>query len=319
MVERRSCDLSVILPAYQAAGFIGPAIRSVLDQVPPGRSVEVVVTDDGSTDDTVGAVQALGERDRVRCFRQHNQGPSAARNLAISEARGELLMLLDADDSLCDGCLATTLEFMDAHPEVGLFFTNYDLYDESGVVAASGVDLWRRFRGLAHREVAPGEWIFTESLTPHIVEAGGFMHTSGLTFRREVVERIGPFREGFSYGEDDEYYARAAAVTTAGYVDRVLSRKRNHAGSLIHDPARRLANAGDALALAEIQREYYQDDRRIAAILEQKILALALSWCWHLVEAGQAGRARNELRGYLSRYPRSLALWRLWVRSWMPV
>jgi GT2 family glycosyltransferase len=227
-------------------------------------------------------------------------------------------MLLDADDSLYPGCLQATLDFMDRHPEVGLFFTNYDIYDENGVITASGVDLWKRFRGLAYREETAGEWIFTESLAPHIVEAGGFMHTSGLTFRRELYERIGPFREGYAYGEDDEFYARAAYRATSGYIDRVLSRKRNHARSLIHDPANAARNTRHLLEISLLQLDDYADDDSMQAILHRKIPSLAIAWCWLLVKAGRASEARKEVRGYLSRYPRVLGLYRVWLRSWLP-
>lgn len=309
-------DLSVILPVYNAAGFIEAAVRSVLDQVPVGRSVEVVVADDGSTDETAAVIAGLGEPERVHYHRQENQGPSAARNLALEHATGRLLMLLDADDSLHDGCLATTLDFLDRHPEVGLFFTNYDIFDETGVVAASGVDIWKRFRRLAHTELVPGEWIFDEPLAPHILEAGGFMHTSGLTFRRELYDQVGGFREGYSYGEDDDFYARLAHATTVGYVDRVLSRKRNHPASIIHDPANTLRNLEHILRLAELQHEDYLDDPALANVLDRRVADLARDWCWHLIKAGCAGQARNELRGYLARYPRDLRFPRLWLRSW---
>jgi glycosyltransferase involved in cell wall biosynthesis len=318
VAEPGSVDLSVILPAYQAEAFIGTALKSVLDQVPAGRTVEIVVVDDGSTDGTAEVVAGFGESGPVRYFRQENQGPSVARNLALSHARGRLFMLLDGDDVICPGCIQTTLDFMDSHPEVGMFFTNYDLFDETGVVVASGVDLWQRFRGLAHREVAPGEWVFVESLTPHIVEAGGFMHTSGLTFRREVYARVGPFREGFSYGEDDEFYARLAHETTAGYVDRVLSRKRNHPGSLIHDPANAVRNDRHLLELSEIQLDCYRSDPQIVEILHRKIPRLVVGWCWGMVKSGRGREARAALSTYMRRYPGCLGLYRLWLRSWLP-
>ena len=191
-------DLSVLLPTYNYGDWIAEALQSVLDQIPDGVVVEIVVADDGSTDQTGDVVRGFDER--VKYFRQDNAGPAAARNLALREARGRYLMFLDSDDSLVDGCIETTVRFLDDHPEVGLFFTNYDIYDDEGVVSASGVDIWKRFRGLEHREVADDGWIFSESLTPHIVEGGAFMHTSGLTIRREVYEQIGPFLEGYAYG-----------------------------------------------------------------------------------------------------------------------
>jgi hypothetical protein len=186
------------------------------------------------------------------------------------------------------------------------------------VISPSGVDIWKRFRGLAHREPAEDEWIFEESLTPHILEAGGFMHTSGVTIRREVYDQVGPFLEGYSYGEDDEFYARATFATEVGYVDRVLSRKRNHAGSLIHDPGNLARNAREALELAEIQLETYRDHPDLVEILDRKIPSLAIAWCWCLVKAGRAREARTKLREYRSRYPRTSGFYRLWLRSWIP-
>ena len=128
-------DLSVLLPTYNYGDWIAEALQSVLDQIPDGVVVEVVVADDGSTDQTGDVVRGFDER--VKYFRQDNAGPAAARNLALREARGRYLMFLDSDDSLVDGCIETTVRFLDDHPEVGLFFTNYDIYDDEGVVSAS--------------------------------------------------------------------------------------------------------------------------------------------------------------------------------------
>lgn len=305
--------LSVLVPTYNYGAFVAEALRSVLEQREPG--IEIVVVDDGSTDDTPARMREFSAHAAVRYVRQVNAGPSAARNHAMSLARGRYLMFLDADDLLYDGCLRTTLGFLERHEEVGFFFTNYDIFDEEGIVEASGVDGWKVFRSLAHREVEPGGWIFTESLAPVIIRVGGFMHTSGLTIRRDVAEATGPFREGFSYGEDDEFYARAAYRCTAGYVDRVLSRKRNHASSLIHDPRHAIRNAAHVLALCEIQREEYAGDPRIQAILTDKIRACAISYAWALLQDGRAPQARSCVRKYLRRYPFSLALHKLGLRA----
>ncbi|RKZ14827.1 hypothetical protein DRQ53_10585 [bacterium] len=167
-----SCDLSVIVPTYNYDAWIESALRSVLAQVPASAQVEIVVADDGSTDDTAQVVKALAADLPIRYLHQTNSGPASARNLAMSQAGGRYLMFLDSDDSLQPGCIETTLAFLEQHPEVGLFFTNYDIYDEQGVVTASGVDTWSGFRGLAHREVGDGEWVFSESLTPHLIGGG---------------------------------------------------------------------------------------------------------------------------------------------------
>src|SRR4051794_8106307 len=97
--------ISVITPAYNAAGFIQRAIDSALGQ--EGVAVEMVVADDGSQDDTLATVRALGERDpRVRAVAlEANGGPSKARNAALDAAGGEWVAILDADDAILPGRL----------------------------------------------------------------------------------------------------------------------------------------------------------------------------------------------------------------------
>jgi glycosyltransferase involved in cell wall biosynthesis len=87
--------ISVIIPAYNAAKYVGRAIESALAQTYP--PLEVLVVDDGSTDDTARVVAQYPSP--VRLLRQSNAGPGAARNHAAREAQGEWLALLDADDS----------------------------------------------------------------------------------------------------------------------------------------------------------------------------------------------------------------------------
>lgn len=89
--------VSVIVPAYNAADLIERTIRSVLNQTYP--HLEVLVIDDGSTDDTAAVVEAIAQRDpRVVLFRQPNSGVAAARNLGITQAKGEFIAPIDADD-----------------------------------------------------------------------------------------------------------------------------------------------------------------------------------------------------------------------------
>lgn len=87
--------LSVIIPAYNSAGFIGRAIESVFAQTVPVH--ELIVVDDGSSDDTSATAAAFGPR--VKVLRQPNGGPGAARNHGVRESRGEWLAFLDADDA----------------------------------------------------------------------------------------------------------------------------------------------------------------------------------------------------------------------------
>jgi glycosyltransferase involved in cell wall biosynthesis len=111
-----SNELSVIIPAYRAAHTIGRAVDSVLGQTqPPG---EVLVVDDGSPDDLVGALRPYGSQ--VTLLRQPQGGAASARNLGLERARGQLIAFLDADDHWEPDKVERQLAVLQRHPEVGL-------------------------------------------------------------------------------------------------------------------------------------------------------------------------------------------------------
>ena len=313
MAPAREPVISVLVPTHNYARFISQAIESVLSQ--QVEDVEIIVVDDGSTDGTVDVLRPYVDSGAVHYHWQANRGPSCARNAAMNAARAPLLMFLDADDLLLPGCLAATIEFMRVHPEIGLLFPNYDIFEESATVHASGVDTRKSFRVIPHEEVGRYEWLFTESIAPHIIRHGSFMHTSGLTVRREIVDQAGQFRPGFSYGEDDEFFARIAHRCRSGYIDRVLARKRKHAASIIHDPTKRSRNLLHLLQLSEIQLEEYSDDVELQRFLHRKIRTLATSTGWHLTDERQFAATWSLLWRYIRRYPFYLPLYRLAARA----
>jgi hypothetical protein len=121
--------VSCIIPAYNYAGWIGAAIDSVLAQ-PQAGDVEIIVVDDGSTDDTADVVAAYG--DRVRYVHKENGGLVSSVDRGIAEATGTYLTLLDADDEWPVGRLTSLLEVMETRPEVGLVYGDMDVVDENG-------------------------------------------------------------------------------------------------------------------------------------------------------------------------------------------
>ncbi len=107
--------VSVIIPCYNQAHFLGDAIQSCLAQT--YSNLEVVVVNDGSPDNTSEVARAYGER--VRLVEQENAGLSAARNTAIMNARGEFIVLLDADDRLLPDCVEARLKMISASSRIG--------------------------------------------------------------------------------------------------------------------------------------------------------------------------------------------------------
>jgi glycosyltransferase involved in cell wall biosynthesis len=114
--------VSVIVPAYNAAPTIGKALDSVFAQEFDGQ-IEVIVTNDGSTDSTKSVLDSYGAR--ITVIRQTNQGQPAARNAAIERARGKYIALLDADDVWLPGRLSKTVAALERNPAAVLAFSDY--------------------------------------------------------------------------------------------------------------------------------------------------------------------------------------------------
>ena len=120
-VPRRGLPLvSVIIPTYNYGRYLGKALASCRDQTYKG--LEIIVVDDGSTDDTRGVVERFGP-DVVYIF-QENQGVSRARNTGLAVGRGELLTFLDADDYLLPDSIAARVEILRSRPDIGIVFSD---------------------------------------------------------------------------------------------------------------------------------------------------------------------------------------------------
>jgi glycosyltransferase involved in cell wall biosynthesis len=180
--------IRIVMPAYNAAPWIGAALRSVLAQTHAEWSL--VVVDDGSADATAATAEALGEA-RIQVLRQDNAGVSAARNRGMEVAGGDALLFLDADDWLAPDALSRLAAALgDAGAAYGAFC----------FVDASGETVLRRKPG-----PFPAGDILERLLVENLFANGGH-----LLIRRAVAEAAGRFRVGMAYGEDWEYWVRVA-------------------------------------------------------------------------------------------------------------
>ena len=120
--------VSVVTPCFNGARHLRDAIDGALAQTHP--DVELVVADDGSTDESVALASSYGPR--LRLVRQPNAGPSAARNLALRHATGEFVALLDADDRFHPTKLARQVACLRARDDVGAVYCGWRLVDAQG-------------------------------------------------------------------------------------------------------------------------------------------------------------------------------------------
>jgi glycosyltransferase involved in cell wall biosynthesis len=243
--------VSVITPAWNAAAFLTETLDSVLGQT--FTDWEMLVVDDGSSDETPHIVASYARRDaRIRLLRQANAGPSAARNHAMREARGRFFAFLDSDDRWAPTFLAAQLEVFERYPDTGL-------------VTANGYFLGGPFDGQSTRPLAAGYPILP--LTELIAnESAVFIMT---VFRREVFETIGGFDERQWRSEDYDFWLRAA---TAGFRFRrnpaPLGWYRVRGNSLSRDRVRMIAGILDTFGKV---RPRCAADRAACAALDAQV------------------------------------------------
>ena len=206
-------EVSAIIPTYNRRELVVRAIESALAQT--RRVDEIVVVDDGSTDDTEAV---LRERygDRIRYVWQANAGVSAARNHGMSIAHGRYFALLDSDDEWLPEKTAHQVKWMQAHPDFGMVLCDVERVDGQH----RSVDILRR-RDVIHEDGWALHWIIHN---PSLVPASALL-------RREVVENVGGFDETLRTAEDIDFHLRIAHRWKIGVVELPLVRAmRGHDG-----------------------------------------------------------------------------------------
>lgn len=205
--------VSVVIPAYNAADFIAHALNSVLAQT--YRRREVLVVNDGSTDDTVRVLQAYG--DAIRIVHKSNGGLSSARNRGIREAAGEFVAFLDADDRWLPDKLARQVEILLRDPAVGFCSTRTLVEAPDGTLTGE----WPCPK-------IEGTLLRTLFLRNGSIPGSG----SGVLVRRSLFDQAGGFDETLRSLEDVDMWMRLAAVTGYACIDAPLTVIVKHPASM---------------------------------------------------------------------------------------
>jgi glycosyltransferase involved in cell wall biosynthesis len=201
--------VSVIIPAHNAGRYLRECIDSVLSQSYP--SLEIIVVDDGSTDDTPRIMSEFG--DRIVAIRQDNAGAAAARNAGLFRARGKYIAFLDADDVWRPDKLERQVEVLEASPDVGVVFSRWMLWYPNSDGTYPPME--------AISEPAVGAEISSPDYADLLLDCTLF--TSTVVMRREVVNRIGGFAWDLRRGQDYDYWLRASRVTRIKSVELELA------------------------------------------------------------------------------------------------
>ncbi|CDH43072.1 glycosyltransferase family 2 protein [Candidatus Contendibacter odensensis] len=225
--------VSTIIPAFNAEHYIAKALRSALDQQ---IEQQIIVIDDGSTDDTAAVVGRFG--DAVELIRTPNRGVSAARNEGIRRAHGEFICFLDADDEWLPEKLTQQLELFAQYPELGTAITDEMHVDSHGQIVRPSFLATKKF----HAELPARAALLNKPITWLIMES--FFPTSSVMTRRNVIEKAGKFDETLSIIEDRDLWIRLALTAPVGLAPNILVRYlTNQAASLSCVSQKRWAQA----------------------------------------------------------------------------
>lgn len=208
-------DVSIVIPCYNHARYLGEAIESALAQTHP--HVEVLVVDDGSTDDTAGVAAS---HPTVRYVHQANQGLAAARNTGLRHSCGRYLIFLDADDRLLPGAAAAALDAFGEHPDSAFVFGTFRWIAADGRVIAE-----------AEASAVEGDR-YLALLRRNFIG----MHAT-VAYRRGPMESVGGFDLTLPACEDYDMYLRLAERYEIHGYGGLVAEYRQHGGNMSSDKA----------------------------------------------------------------------------------
>ncbi len=198
--------VSVIIPAYNRIHLTVRTVDSVLRQT--HKNLDIIVVDDGSTDNTPQAMDAY--YGQVRYYRKPNGGACSARNVGIREARGEYVAFLDCDDLYLPDKLALSVRFLQANAQYGFVHTAAHFIDDKDKVVGQYSHVRSR----------------RDAATPSRLILGNFVCNSTVVVRREILAQAGLFDETIFTPADWDMWLRLAAVAPGGYLDVPLTMYR---------------------------------------------------------------------------------------------
>jgi glycosyltransferase involved in cell wall biosynthesis len=291
--------VSVIIPSFNSSRFVAQAVKSVLAQtyVP----CEVIVVDDGSSDDTHAVLAPFYER--IRYFYQSNTGLSKARNRGIEEAQGELIAFLDADDQWLPEKLIKQWKCLQADPNAALVHTDtYQLHDSDG-----------RQTYVYRRKERFSGWCYP------VCFWGNQLTVSSVMVVRRCLERIGVFDEEIRGPSTQDYdlWVRIARHYPFAYVNEPLVLYRHHDASGSLNTRMMLEDEYYVLAKtlnADPTLRQTQGYRRV----QLRMFELAFQAGYSNIDAGDFVRARRYFQKALSYAPWNMKAWTFLASTFLP-
>lgn len=247
--------VSVIVPAHNSGPFIRYAVESVFHQTYPCERTEIIVVDDGSTDNTFEVLKEY--RGKIFYVRQENKGIASARNKGITVAKGEIITFLDADDIWYKERVQKVVEKFREKPQAGMVYHPIELIDSNGLIICKNF-----YKAYGYRE-GLSDWVAKKIFLGRIFCGG-----SSFAFRKSVIDKIFPIPEDIRRGVDYYITAIASCCAPAVYICEILGKYRAHDSNFTM-----FAGHGDIKKLAIVNKEFAEMRQKIV----EKILTTASS------------------------------------------
>jgi glycosyltransferase involved in cell wall biosynthesis len=287
-MSSQSVAVSVVIPTYNRAALVDRCVTSLTRG--GIQNLEVIVVDDGGSDDTESVVDG-----RAIYLRQANAGPSAARNHGFSKSRGRYVAFIDSDDEWTDGVAARLASQLDANPDVDMAFADSRMGNpEAGFVsfvatyggaAFEGLPGLLRTDGLRVLERRP---LFLQLATRNVMFLGSML------IRRAFFVRVGGFDPALRGAADWDFFMRATVAGTVAY-------SPGPAMSLYHKHDEGMSTDTDHMeedfirALDAVRRRAALDDEERASV-EAHLRDHVFGWAWLAFEKGDLPTARKRLQ-----------------------
>ncbi len=213
--NKQDSPISVVMPVYNAKRYLKEAIESVLNQTYP--HFEFIIVDDGSTDKSLDILKQYKNKDpRIRIISRSNTGIVGALNDGIEAAQGEFIARMDADDIALPARFNRQLELMNSDPNLVILGTNFYFIDKSGNIVKSGN--------------VPREH---DKIVENILKGNGgaIIHPTAM-IRKDILMKVGGYREEAQFTEDLDLYHRLSRVGEMANLDEVLFKYRIHFNSV---------------------------------------------------------------------------------------
>ncbi|MHB1286996.1 MAG: glycosyltransferase family 2 protein [Leptospirales bacterium] len=324
--------ISVILPTHNRATLVTLAVESVLNQT--FQDIELIVVDDGSTDNTEETLRPY--LSRIHYIHQSQGGPGKARNRGIQEARGEYIAFIDDDDIWLPFKLELQIGLLLKHPELALVCTNFKVFDSKGecdsfieqyfgLFKRTGMKFDNIFQNkelissrMPNESVPHSRYFYWGQVFPTVFQ-GSLIFQSSILARKKIFQEMGGYDEALSDNEDYKICLKICQKYSIGYVDIDTLRVKLAENTRSNDSSKRTKFWENNLSIVESALNQPENLPR----LTKEIIRTRLSLMYHKIGLYALGDGDNrKARRYLNKLilisPLEIKAYILWAMTFLP-